>query len=46
MCGWQIFPLSSPSWTNGAASCTATLFYYVTGKKTSTLASPQFPVSA
>ncbi len=34
--GSQIFPLSSPSWTSGAASCTATL-YYVDGKRTITL---------
>lgn len=34
--GSQIFPLSSPSWTGGGASCTATL-YYVNGKRTITL---------
>jgi hypothetical protein len=43
--GSQIFPLSSPSWTSGAASCTATL-YYVNGKKNITLAVLNFPVYA
>lgn len=43
--GSQIFPLSSPSWTGGAASCTAKL-YYVNGRKTITLATLNFRVYA
>ena len=36
--------LSSPKWTSGAASCTATL-YYSSGKKTVTLATLPFQVA-
>jgi hypothetical protein len=43
--GSQIFPLSSPSWTSGAASCTATL-YYVNGKKNIMLTTLNFQVFA
>ncbi len=43
--GSQIFPLSSPSWTSGAASCTATL-YYVNGRKNITLTKLNFQVYA
>ncbi len=37
----QIFTLSSPSWTSGAADCTATLYYF-SGRKTVTLATLSF----
>jgi hypothetical protein len=43
--GSQIFPLSSPSWTSGAASCTATLYYF-NGRKNITLTTLNFQVSA
>jgi hypothetical protein len=41
----QIFTLSSPSWTSGAADCTASLYYF-SGKKTVTLATLRFGVYA
>jgi hypothetical protein len=41
----QTFTLSSPSWTGGAASCTATL-YYLNGKTTVTMATMNFQVYA
>jgi len=41
----QVFTLSSPSWTGGAASCTAALYYF-SGKKTVTLTTLNVPVSA
>ncbi len=41
----QVFTLSSPSWTGGAANCTAALYYF-NGKKTVTLTSLNVPVSA
>lgn len=43
--GTQIFPLSSPSWTGGAASCTASLYYFA-GRKTVTLTTLDFQVYA
>lgn len=43
--GSQIMPLSSPSWTSGAASCTATL-WYPSGKKDVTLTTLNFQVYA
>jgi hypothetical protein len=43
--GSQIFTLSSPSWTGGAASCTAALYYF-SGKKTITLTTLNFQVYA
>jgi hypothetical protein len=43
--GSQIFPLSSPSWTGGGASCAAKL-YYVSGKRTITLNTLNFQVYA
>ena len=41
----QTFMLSSPSWTSGAANCTASLYYFG-GKKTITLATLNFDASA
>ena len=41
----QIFTLSSPSWTGGAADCTAALYYF-SGKKTITAATLNFQVFA
>ncbi len=41
--GSQTFTLSSPSWTGGAASCTAKLYYF-SGKKTITLTMLSFQV--
>ncbi len=41
----QIFILSSPSWTGGAANCTAALYYF-SGKKTITLTTLNFLVYA
>jgi len=41
----QYFLLSSPSWTAGAANCTATLFYE-SGTKAVILQTLSFPVSA
>ena len=43
--GSQTFILSSPSWTSGVASCTASLYYFG-GRKTVTLASLSIPVAA
>jgi hypothetical protein len=43
--GSQFFPLSSPSWTSGAASCTATLYYFI-GKRNITLTIQNFQVYA
>lgn len=43
--GTQIFPLASSSWTGGAASCTAALYYFA-GRKTVTLTTPDFQVYA
>lgn len=43
--GTQNFVLSSPSWTSGAASCTAKLYYFG-GKKTVTLTTLNFAVQA
>ena len=37
----QVMTLSSPSWTGGAASCTATLYYFA-GRTTPTLATLHF----
>jgi hypothetical protein len=42
----QNMPLSSGSWTGGAASCVATLFSYAGGGKMTKLATMSFPVSA
>ena len=39
----QTFTLSSPSWTGGAADCTASLYYF-SGRKTVTLATLSFGV--
>lgn len=41
--GTQIFPLASPSWTGGAASCTASLYYFA-GRKVVTLMTLDFQV--
>jgi len=41
----QTFPLSSPSWTGGAASCTATLYYF-NGRKNITLKTLNVSVAA
>ncbi len=44
---WQTnYTLSSGSWTGGAASCVARLYYSTGGGKTSTLATLDFAVSA
>ena len=43
--GSQIMPLSSPSWTGGAASCTANL-WYLNGRKDVTLTTLSFAVYA
>jgi hypothetical protein len=43
--GSQTFTLSSPSWTGGAASCTAKLYYF-SGTKTTTLSTMNFQVYA
>lgn len=43
--GTQIMPLSSPSWTDGPASCTAQLYYF-SGKKTVILQTLNFDVYA
>jgi hypothetical protein len=43
--GSQIFVLSSPSWTGGAANCTATLYYF-SGRKTINLTTLNFQVYA
>jgi len=43
--GSEIMPLSSPSWTGGAASCTATLWYF-NGRKDVTLTTLSFEVYA
>jgi hypothetical protein len=43
--GSQTFTLSSPSWTGGAASCTAKLYYF-SGKTTTTLATMNVQVYA
>jgi hypothetical protein len=43
--GTQDFPLASPSWTGGPASCTASLYYF-SGKKTVTLTTLNFQVYA
>jgi hypothetical protein len=43
--GSQIFPLASPSWSGGAASCTAKLYYF-NGRKNITLTSLNIPVHA
>ena len=41
----RLFLLSSPSWTGGAASCTAVLYYF-SGRKTVTLTTLSFQVYA
>jgi hypothetical protein len=41
----QIFTLSSPSWTGGAANCTAALYYF-SGRKTVTLTTLNFQAYA
>ncbi len=41
----KIFTLSSPSWTGGAANCTAALYYF-SGKKTVTLTTMNIQVYA
>ncbi len=43
--GSQIMPLSSPTWTSGAANCTATLWYQ-NGRKDVTLTTLTFVVYA
>jgi hypothetical protein len=44
---WQRnMPLSSGSWTSGAASCVATLYFYAGNGKFTDLATLSFPVSA
>ena len=42
----QNMPLSSGSWTSGAASCVATLYYYAGNGKFTNLARLSFPVRA
>ena len=41
----QIMPLASPSWTGGAADCTASLYYF-SGSRTVTLSTMSFRVEA